>query len=85
MTKFDIIDLADILLAHQLQVTTNFLNIVDSRLSPRDHSYIYSILVEDKVSVEDARKLLYSKLSEKELNCVKLLNGENAKIITIIN
>lgn len=85
MNSIDIIKLYDIILAHELQIPTNFLNIIHSRFSELEHSKVYSILVEDKISIQEARQLMYSKLSEQELFAVKLLNGENAKIITIIN
>lgn len=85
MRMYTLIEILDILIAHELGVTTAFLDRIENRYIEGERADILGVITDDGLSAEEARKIMYSRLTEEEMKCVKLMNGENAKIITIIN
>jgi len=83
--KYALLELLDILIAHELGVTTAFIDSIEDRYNEDQWKDILGVITDDGLSAEEARKIMYSRLTDEEMKCVKLINGENAKIITIIN
>jgi len=77
MKTYTLIEILDILIADELGVTTAFLDRIENRYKEGERADILGVITDDGLSAEEARKIMYSRLTDEEIKCVKLMNSKN--------